>query len=29
MFAEVNWLDVGGQMPAATRELFRWMTLLL
>jgi Cu2+-exporting ATPase len=29
MFAEVNWLDVGGQMPAATRELFRWLTLLL
>jgi Cu2+-exporting ATPase len=29
MFAEVNWLDVGGQMPAATRELFRWMTLVL
>jgi Cu2+-exporting ATPase len=29
MFAEVNWLDAGGQMPAATRELFRWLTLLL
>jgi Cu2+-exporting ATPase len=29
MFAEVNWLDAGGSMPEATRELFRWLTLLL
>jgi Cu2+-exporting ATPase len=29
MFAEVNWLDAGGTMPEATRELFRWLTLLL
>jgi Cu2+-exporting ATPase len=29
MFAEINWLDAGGTMPEATRELFRWLTLLL
>jgi Cu2+-exporting ATPase len=29
MFAEAAWLDAGGQMPTATRDLFRWLTLLL
>jgi Cu2+-exporting ATPase len=29
MFAEAAWLDPTGQMPAATREMFRWLTLLL
>lgn len=34
MFAEVSWFngggfDGGGTMPEATRELFRWLTLLL
>jgi len=29
MFAEAAWLDPSGQMPAATREMFRWLTLLL
>ncbi len=29
MFAEAAWLDGSGQMPAATRDLFRWLTLLL
>ena len=29
MFAEVNWLDSTGSMSVATRELFRWLTLLL
>jgi Cu2+-exporting ATPase len=29
MFAEAAWLDGDGQMPAATRDLFRWLTLLL
>lgn len=29
MFAEAAWLDGSGQMPLATRDLFRWLTLLL
>ncbi|MEO8160064.1 MAG: heavy metal translocating P-type ATPase metal-binding domain-containing protein [Arenimonas sp.] len=29
MFAEAAWLDSSGQMPAATRDLFRWLAVLL
>jgi Cu2+-exporting ATPase len=29
MFAEAAWLDGSGQMPLPTRDLFRWLTMLL